>query len=116
MNFFFQLQISDKTTLIDDGAAVAFLQQNGQIFVDILGKTKRARRAEMEYLLISGYSQITAIPYPSEMTVLLEYVAILREFQLLLPVISVTSTARIAQVTCQALNYSECRKCTSKEF
>ena len=116
LNSFFPLQVSDKTTLIDDGAAVAFLQQNGQTFADILGKTKRARRAEMEYLLISGYSQITSIPYPSEISVLLEYLAILREFQLLLPVISVTSTARIAQVTCQALNYSECRKCTNKQI
>ena len=99
---------SSTTELIDDGSAVAFMQQNGQSLESILAKSQSGRRSEMEHLLFAAFTEIKKVPTTGlSLTVLLEYLGILREFTRIFPIIDATSTYEMSEVSCRALKYSK---------
>ena len=54
-------KVSSATDLVEDGSAVAFLQQNGQQLSTILDKTSAKRREEMEVLILAAFTQLQTL-------------------------------------------------------
>ena len=95
---------------MDDGFAVGFLQLNGQIMSTILEKTSVERREEMVILIRAAFLELQTIDLGGvQLSILLEYLAILNEMQDIFESINTTSTYDIARVCCRSLKLSKSR-------
>ena len=110
LSFYFECsQTANSTDLVEDGSAVAFLQQNGQILSTILEKTSEQRREEMETLIVSAFLQLKFLDLTGvDLTVMMEYAGILGDMQnIFLQNINTASTFDIARVCCRSLKLSK---------
>merc|ERR1712142_1259986 len=96
---------SSTTDLVEDGSAVAFLQQNGQQLSTILDKTSEKRREEIEILILAAFTQLQTLDLAGvDLSVMVEYAGILGDMQnIFLQDVSTASTYDIARVCCRSL-------------
>ena len=94
---------------MEDGSAVAFLQQNGQILSTILEKTSEQRREEMEIIILAAFSQLQTLDLTGvDISVMMEYAGILGDMQnIFLQNINTASTFDIARICCRSLKLSK---------
>ena len=94
---------------MEDGSAVAFLQQNGQSLSTILDKTSGQRREEMEIIILAAFSQLQTLDLTGvDISVMMEYAGILGDMQnIFLSNINTASTFDIARVCCRSLKLSK---------
>ena len=94
---------------MEDGSAVAFLQQNGQSLSTILDKTSGQRREEMETLIVAAFLQLKFLDLTGvDLSVMMEYAGILGDMQnIFLSNINTASTFDIARVCCRSLKLSK---------
>ena len=102
-------KVSSATDLVEDGSAVAFLQQNGQQLSTILDKTSEKRREEMEILILAAFTQLQTLDLAGvDLSVMVEYAGILGDMQnIFLQDVSTASTYDIARVCCRSLKLSK---------
>merc|ERR1719312_795946 len=106
---YLQIVLKDNTSstadLVEDGSAVGFLQQNGQILSTILEKTSEQRREEMEIIILAAFSQLQTLDLTGvDISVMMEYAGILGDMQnIFLHNINTASTFDIARVCCRSL-------------
>ena len=102
-------QTSSTSDLVEDGSAVAFLQQNGQTLSTILDKTSGQRREEMEIIILAAFSQLQTLDLTGvDISVMMEYAGILGDMQnIFLQNINTASTFDIARVCCRSLKLSK---------
>merc|ERR1719312_1929193 len=106
---YLQIVLKDNTSstadLVEDGSAVVFLQQNGQILSTILEKTSEQRREEMEIIILAAFSQLQTLDLTGvDISVMMEYAGILGDMQnIFLQNINTASTFDIARVCCRSL-------------
>ena len=94
---------------MEDGSAVAFLQQNGQILSTILEKTSEQRREEMEIIILAAFSQLQTLDLTGvDISVMMEYAGILGDMQnIFLQNINTASTFDISRICCRSLKLSK---------
>merc|ERR1719312_2298603 len=106
---YLQIVLKDNTSstadLVEDGSAVVFLQQNGQILSTILEKTSEQRREEMEIIILAAFSQLQTLDLTGvDISVMMEYAGILGDMQnIFLQNINTASTFDIARICCRSL-------------
>ena len=93
---------------MDDGSAVGFLQLNGQMMATILEKTSAERRGEIVILIRAAFLELQTINLGGvPLSVLMDYLAILNEMQVIFQAVDTTSTYDIARVCCRSLKLSK---------
>ena len=93
------------------------MKLNGQMMSTILEKTSVERREEMVILIRAAFLELQTIDLGGvQLSILLEYLAILNELQVIFQDVSATSTYDIARVCCRSLKLSKWRIVLSCEI